>query len=52
MKGGMSALFYNLERLHQEGLQPEGDIIVHSVVGEEVGEAVQKSPVNIHQKLI
>ncbi|WP_439688157.1 acetylornithine deacetylase [Staphylococcus pseudintermedius] len=42
MKGGMSALFYNLERLHQEGLQPEGDIIVHSVVGEEVGEAGTK----------
>lgn len=42
MKGGMSALFYNLERLYQDGVQPEGDIIVQSVVGEEVGEAGTK----------
>lgn len=39
MKGGMSSLFYNLERLHLENKQPQGDIIVQSVVGEEVGEA-------------
>ena len=28
MKGGMSSLFYVLERLHQEGHRPKGDIIV------------------------
>ena len=37
MKGGMSSLFYVLEQLHQAGQRPEGDIIVQSVVGEEVG---------------
>lgn len=42
MKGGMSSLFYVLERLKQEGRQPKGDIIVQSVVGEEVGEAGTK----------
>ena len=31
-----------LEKLHQEGRQPKGDIIVQSVVGEEVGEAGTK----------
>ena len=39
----MAALFYVLERLHQEGRLPQGDIIVHSVVGEEVGEAGTKA---------
>ena len=34
----MASLFYVLEKLHQEGRQPKGDIIVQSVVGE-VGEA-------------
>ena len=33
--------FYVLEKLHQEGRQPKGDIIVQSVVGE-VGEAGTK----------
>lgn len=42
MKGGMSSLFYILERLKQEGRRPKGDIIVQSVVGEEVGEAGTK----------
>ena len=42
MKGGMASLFYVLEKLHQEGRQPKGDIIVQSVVGEEVGEAGTK----------
>ena len=42
MKGGMSSLFYVLERLNQEGHRPNGDIIVQSVVGEEVGEAGTK----------
>lgn len=42
MKGGMSALFYVLEKLQKENIQPKGDIIVHSVVGEEVGEAGTK----------
>ena len=39
MKGGVASLFYVLERLRKEGVEPEGDIIVQSVVGEEVGEA-------------
>ena len=38
----MSSLFYVLERLKQEGRRPKGDIIVQSVVGEEVGEAGTK----------
>ncbi|KDE94930.1 acetylornithine deacetylase [Staphylococcus sp. TE8] len=42
MKGGMSSLFYVLERLKHEGRPPKGDIIVQSVVGEEVGEAGTK----------
>lgn len=42
MKGGMSSLFYVLERLKHEGRRPKGDIIVQSVVGEEVGEAGTK----------
>lgn len=42
MKGGMSSLFYVLERLNQEGHRPKGDIIIQSVVGEEVGEAGTK----------
>lgn len=42
MKGGMASLFYVLEQLHQQGRQPKGDIIVQSVVGEEVGEAGTK----------
>ena len=42
MKGGMSSLFYVLERLNHEGRRPKGDIIVQSVVGEEVGEAGTK----------
>ncbi|MBI5974786.1 acetylornithine deacetylase [Staphylococcus canis] len=42
MKGGMSSLFYILECLYQENKQPKGDIIVQSVVGEEVGEAGTK----------
>ena len=37
MKGGMASLFYVLEKLHQEGRRPKGDIVVQSVVGEEVG---------------
>lgn len=42
MKGGMSSLFYVLERLKHEGRRPKGDILVQSVVGEEVGEAGTK----------
>lgn len=42
MKGGMASLFYVLEKLHQEGRRPKGDIVVQSVVGEEVGEAGTK----------
>lgn len=47
MKGGMSSLFYVLERLNQEGHRPKGDIIIQSVVGEEVGEAGTKSACEI-----
>ena len=50
MKGGMSSLFYVLEQLHQEGVRPEGDIIVQSVVGEEVGEAGTKRACEIGPK--
>lgn len=50
MKGGMSSLFYVLEQLHQEGQRPEGDIIVQSVVGEEVGEAGTKRACEIGPK--
>ena len=50
MKGGMASLFYVLEKLHQEGRQPKGDIIVQSVVGEEVGEAGTKLACEIGPK--
>ncbi|MBI5973169.1 acetylornithine deacetylase [Staphylococcus caledonicus] len=50
MKGGMASLFYVLEKLRQEGHQPEGDIIVQSVVGEEVGEAGTKLACEIGPK--
>lgn len=50
MKGGMSSLFYVLEQLHQEGQRPEGDVIVQSVVGEEVGEAGTKRACEIGPK--
>ncbi|PTK52346.1 acetylornithine deacetylase, partial [Staphylococcus haemolyticus] len=50
MKGGMSSLFYVLERLHQEGHRPKGDIIVQSVVGEEVGEAGTKRACEVGPK--
>ena len=52
MKGGMASLFYVLEKLNQEGRQPKGDIIVQSVVGEEVGEAVRNLLVKLDLKLI
>lgn len=42
MKGAMACLFYVIEQLHQEGVSPQGDIIIQSVVGEEVGEAGTK----------
>lgn len=42
MKGGMATLFYVLEQLHHQQVHPKGDIIVQSVVGEEVGEAGTK----------
>lgn len=42
MKGGMATLFYVLEQLYQQQIRPKGDIIVQSVVGEEVGEAGTK----------
>ena len=42
MKGGVASLFYVLEQLKAKGISPKGDIIVQSVVGEEVGEAGTK----------
>ncbi|MDM7882168.1 acetylornithine deacetylase [Staphylococcus borealis] len=50
MKGGMASLFYVLEQLNQQGRQPKGDIIVQSVVGEEVGEAGTKRACEIGPK--
>lgn len=50
MKGGMASLFYVLEQLHAQGLKPEGDIIVQSVVGEEVGEAGTKTACELSPK--
>lgn len=50
MKGGMSSLFYVLEQLTKEGRRPKGDIIVQSVVGEEVGEAGTKRACEIGPK--
>ena len=47
----MASLFYVLEKLHQEGRQPKGDIIVQSVVGE-VGEAGTKLACEIGPKVI
>lgn len=52
MKGGMSALFYNLERLHQEGLQLKAILSYTLLSAKKLAKQVQKSPVNIHQKLI
>ncbi|CAM3129714.1 acetylornithine deacetylase [Staphylococcus argensis] len=43
MKGGVASLLYVLEKLRHENIQPQGDIIVQSVVGEEVGEAGTKT---------
>ena len=42
MKGAFGSALYVLEKLHRAGKQPKGDIIIHSVVGEEVGEAGTK----------
>src|SRR5690606_39124739 len=39
MKGGLAAVLFALKMIHQHGLRLPGDIIVQSVVGEEVGEA-------------
>ncbi len=39
MKGGLAAILFALKMIHQHGLRLPGDIIVQSVVGEEVGEA-------------
>ena len=50
MKGGMSSLFYVLEQLNQDSQRPKGDIIVQSVVGEEVGEAGTKHACEIGPK--
>lgn len=43
MKGGFATLLYVLEQLNDKGVKPKGDIIVQSVVGEEVGEAGTKT---------
>lgn len=43
MKGGFGTLLYVIEKLCKEDIQPKGDIIIQSVVGEEVGEAGTKN---------
>ena len=43
MKGGFGTLLYVVEKLCKEDIQPKGDIIIQSVVGEEVGEAGTKN---------
>ena len=43
MKGGFGTLLYVIEKLCKEDIQPKGDIIIQSVVGEEVGEAGTKT---------
>lgn len=43
MKGGFATLLYVLEKLKNDNIQPQGDIIVQSAVGEEVGEAGTKT---------
>jgi acetylornithine deacetylase len=39
MKGGLAGVLFALKVLHDYGVQLPGDVIVQSVVGEEVGEA-------------
>ncbi|MEK5269698.1 acetylornithine deacetylase [Aeribacillus sp. FSL K6-8394] len=43
MKGGMATSLFALKLLQENGIEPGGDIIFQSVVGEEVGEAGTKS---------
>ncbi|WP_202410538.1 acetylornithine deacetylase [Halobacillus litoralis] len=43
MKGGMAAVLFALNLLHEAGIEPAGDLHMQSVVGEEVGEAGTKS---------
>lgn len=39
MKGGLACVLFCLKLIHEAGLQLPGDLIVQSVIGEEVGEA-------------
>ncbi|WP_336885131.1 acetylornithine deacetylase [Caldalkalibacillus salinus] len=39
MKGGMAGVLFALKLLEQNGIQLPGDVILQSVIGEEVGEA-------------
>lgn len=43
MKGGLAASLFALKLLEEHGIEPGGDVIFQSVVGEEVGEAGTKS---------
>ncbi|KGX87376.1 acetylornithine deacetylase [Pontibacillus litoralis] len=43
MKAGMAGALFALRLLHEHGIEPEGDVMIQSVVGEEVGEAGTKS---------
>ncbi|WP_088102564.1 acetylornithine deacetylase [Halalkalibacter urbisdiaboli] len=42
MKGGMAACLFALKLLHENGIRLKGDVILQSVIGEEVGEAGTK----------
>ncbi|MBB6450125.1 acetylornithine deacetylase [Geomicrobium halophilum] len=42
MKGGIAACLFSLRLLHEYGIALRGDIILQSVIGEEVGEAGTK----------
>ncbi|WP_219837607.1 acetylornithine deacetylase [Paenibacillus sp. R14(2021)] len=39
MKGGLAALLFAVKLLEESGIQLKGDLLLHSVIGEEAGEA-------------
>ncbi|KYG31987.1 acetylornithine deacetylase [Alkalihalobacillus trypoxylicola] len=46
MKGGLAACLFCLSLLKKEGFELKGDVILQSVIGEEVGEAGTKECIN------
>ncbi|WP_100406707.1 acetylornithine deacetylase [Bacillus solitudinis] len=42
MKGGVAACLFALKLLHEAGIELKGDVLLQSVIGEEVGEAGTK----------